>query len=81
MMLQRMQMTKLISPIFLKVRKALFMIKFMLKVIYKPIISSTPIALKDASTVLDFNESSLLTMRINPKSFMMGVGYGSTETP
>jgi hypothetical protein len=69
-------MTKLISPKFLKVRKALFMIKFMLKVIYKPIIFSIPIALKGANTVLDFNESNLLSLRINPKSFMMGVGYG-----
>lgn len=63
MMFDRIQMGKKLTPTRIKARRALFTLRNMMRVRYQ---------------VGHINEKQKVLMRINPRSFMMGLGYGVT---
>ena len=62
MMFERIQMGKRLTPNRIRARRALFTLRNMLKVRYQ---------------YGQFDREQIY-MRVNPRSFMMGLGYGST---
>jgi hypothetical protein len=63
MMFDRIQIGKKLTPTRIKARRALFTLRNMMRVRYQ---------------VGHMNERQRVPMRVNPRSFMMGLGFGVT---
>ena len=61
MMFNRIQLGKKLTPSRIKARRALFTLRNMMRVRYQ---------------VGYINDKQRVTLRLNPRSFMMGLGYG-----
>jgi hypothetical protein len=64
MMFERIAMGKRLSPMRIKMRRARFIIRNMLKVRYQ----------------LGLFDKEIVRMSVNARSFMMGIGYGNKNT-